>query len=458
MNYRCSSHTLAYLLTISIATLTLSGAFIKYIDPLQDAPTNAGEVGRSYEGIAGRQLFGDEAQYLGIAESLATGSGYGWDGHPTAIRVPGYPLYAATLFWLFGATVPIALFGNAILVALLPLLAYGIASSTYGPRPGRIAALFCFLNPGIYYIGLSRAYSEPLFAVLLCTAILSWQKARKYVDLGKPGFSLTHQQPSDLARVTLRPILFACIAGVVYGIGFLTRTGYVGLPILGVIVEAVYSRNLNMVKVAIIVSIVSLLTLIPWGARNRLVLGSAIFSSTNDGLTLLGTVLAAQRGRGDWLNPADVAPQYARVQQIPDGIERNRLATQVALSQLRTIPIHRLLEVAGKRVLRLWIPLNRIVVDQVSTTANAAVNVWYVGFMLLASVGMIKSWRDPRVVPFLTLFLYMTVLAAVAWGGTRFRYGAEPLLAALAGYGFLQARCWFRWRHKDQLPQAIYPQ
>jgi len=236
-----------------------------------------------------------------------------------------------------------------------------------------------------------------------------------------------------------RPFVFAIIAGLAYGFAGLTRTGYLGLTIMGVIVEVALSRTVNKIKIAILVCLVSLLTLIPWGVRNRLVLGTAVFSSTNDGITLLGSMLAAQRGRGDWLNPADVAPEYARIQRMPDGIERNMMARHAALSLLKTIRMHRLLEVAVKRVLRLWVPLNRVVVDEVSTQANIVVNVWYLGFMVLTSIGLIKSWRDPRVDPFLALFLYMTVLAAAAWGGTRFRYGAEPIFAALAGYGWFEA-------------------
>jgi hypothetical protein len=85
----------------------------------------------------------------------------------------------------------------------------------------------------------------------------------------------------------------------------------------------------------------------------------------------------------------------------------------------------------------LWVPLNRIVNDQVGFKANVAVNLFYFPAMLLAALGLWRARHEPAIVPLWTTCLYLTLLAAVSWGGTRFRYGVEPFLAIFAAHGLL---------------------
>jgi DNA-binding transcriptional LysR family regulator len=46
-------------------------------------------------------------------------------------------------------------------------------------------------------------------------------------------------------------------------------------------------------------------------------------------------VLAAKQHRGDWLNPEFVAPEYARVRQMPDPIEMDHADTRLAIAELK---------------------------------------------------------------------------------------------------------------------------
>jgi hypothetical protein len=50
-------------------------------------------------------------------------------------------------------------------------------------------------------------------------------------------------------------------------------------------------------------------------------------------------------------------------------------------------------------------------------------------------------------IPLWTVCLYLRLLAALSWGGTRFRYGVEPFLAIFAAHGLLEvkrlASTWF---------------
>ena len=407
-----------WILGAAVACACLIGlTYIKWVEPLDvSIPRISMQV--ADPDIRGRALIDDEVQYLEIARSLAVGTGYRNEpgGEATAFRLPGYPLYVAALFKIFGASVGIALLGNMILVALLPLLAFALAKPVFGFKAAMVASIFCAFDPGLYYFGVSRALSEPLFALLLCSATVLWQMRS----------SSRHS----------RAVAFA--AGALYAATSLTRTGYIGLPVLLILAEAVCNRSKLRREHVLALGLSFCLVMSTWAVRNWVAMGTPLFSSTNDGVTLLGTVLAAERGRGDWLNPADVAPRYAQVQHLPDEIERNRAARQIALSEARHISLATLLKVAAHRLLRLWVPLNRIVSDDLSMKANIAANLLYFPVVLLAGAGLWRARDAASIIPLVAPCLYATLLAAISWGGTRFRYGVEPILAAFAAYGLLR--------------------
>ena len=135
-------------------------AYVKWLEPLMSASPRVAAIEHDYPGIAGRGLIYDEIQYLSIARCLSSGAGYAMSpGEPSAVRVPGYPLYVAALFRIFGPSVKVALLGNAFLVALLPALTFALAKSAFGRNAAIVAAFFCALDPGLYFFGLSVAYS-----------------------------------------------------------------------------------------------------------------------------------------------------------------------------------------------------------------------------------------------------------------------------------------------------------
>jgi 4-amino-4-deoxy-L-arabinose transferase-like glycosyltransferase len=424
-----------------VLALVIGLAYIKWLEPLSlDEGTE--QYLRHFPGVSGRGLMADEFQYLSIAQCISTGAGYSLaPGEPTAIRVPGFPLFIAALFRIFGSSLTTALLGNAFLIALLPALAFAISKPAFGSGAAAIAALFCALDPGLYYFGLNEAMSEPLFTVLLCAAIAVWQRVQPtYSYEGK------HTDPTVASSVTKgRPslsetggTLLALAAGILFGAASLTRPGFLGLPFFIVLMEFfARRRNLSFKKV-VVFCLTFVLTLFPWALRNRAVMGKLMFGTTNDGVTLLGTVLAAQQHRGDWIDPEFVSPEYARVREMTNPVQRSQVETRLAMSELKKTSPVTLIEVAVKRVFRLWVPLNRIVRDGIGRKANFAVNLLYFPAMLLAALGLWMARRNPAMVPLWATCLYLTLLAAASWGGTRIRYPVEPFLAVFAAYGFLE--------------------
>jgi 4-amino-4-deoxy-L-arabinose transferase-like glycosyltransferase len=442
---KTATGTLVCLLITALVALFIAVAYVNWLEPREHGAS------ASSTGIAGRTLIGDEGQYLGIAKNIASGNGYSLtSGIPTAVRVPGYPYYLAFLFKIFGMSVSVALLGNALLIMLLPLLTFALAKPAFSTKAATFAALFCTLNPGIYFLGVSQAYAEPLFAVMLCTGTALWLRARQprhSCSLALMRTAVVIRLLRDRgAQLSLRLIVFSVLAGCLYGVASLTRTGYIALPIAIVLAELVLRSGKVLVMAGSLLLLSSALVVCPWAVRNRVLLGKTVIGSTNDGCTLLGTVLAAEQERGDWLDPADVSPHFARLRHMDDGIARDQALTRAALKELKDVPPFVMLEAICKRVLRLWVPLNRIVDDGVSQKANWAVNIIYFPMMSLALFGVLKS-RLAVIVPLLVPCLYATLLAAVSWGGTRFRYGLEPIIACFAGYGLAEVSRlagWFR--------------
>ena len=338
--------------------LVIGLAYVKWLAPLAvDERTQP--ILEHNPGISGRGLMTDEFEYLSIAKSISAGTGYALvPGEPTAIRVPGYPLFVAALFRVFGSSLNVALLGNAFLVALLPGLTFALARPAFGCRTAVMAAFFCALDPGLYYFVLNEGMSEALFAVLLCAGIVMWQRAQLSHPYERWRTDLTVVSAIRSQKVSggRLSFLFTLAAGIVLGAASLTRTGFLALPVFILLTEfAVRRQNLALQKAAAL-CFAFVLVQCPWALRNRVVMGGFTFSSTNDGRTLLGSMLAAQQHRGDWHNPDFTTPEYAKVGEMPNGIERNRAETRLAVAALKKISPVTFIEVAAKRVLRLWVP------------------------------------------------------------------------------------------------------
>ncbi len=149
--------------SVAVAIAFLIGfSYMKWIEPLDVTVVQTDSQVADPE-IPGRALIDDEIQYLQIAKRVADGVGYQREpgGKPTAVRVPGYPLYVAALFKAFGPGVTVALFGNALLISLLPALAFALAKPVFGYKTAVVASYFCAFNPGLYYLGLECHRAEP---------------------------------------------------------------------------------------------------------------------------------------------------------------------------------------------------------------------------------------------------------------------------------------------------------
>lgn len=188
----------------------------------------------------------DDAMYLVLAKSLATGHGLHWlhlPGAPAATHFPpGYPALLAVLWWLFPAfpaNVVVFKLANALLCALAALATARFVKNRFGMSEmgAHGFALVAMLGaPTLSFNAL--VMSEPLFLALLLPALL-----------------LAERVTADPA-----PIRDVVLLGLIAGAATLVRTN--GIALLAAIGLVFCLRR--RFRDAALFGLVSLAILLPW--------------------------------------------------------------------------------------------------------------------------------------------------------------------------------------------------
>jgi 4-amino-4-deoxy-L-arabinose transferase-like glycosyltransferase len=162
---------------------------------------------RLYSGAEGFWVNG-YTFFFAMAENIAAGNGIGFDGDPTAFRVPLYPIFLAALtqghkaFWL-------VLIAQSLIGAATVFCAALLALDMFGRRAAVFAAAIVALYP--YYIVHDTALQETsLFTLLTLLAILALRRAARTRSLTVSAASGLVLGLDVLTRSTIAP--FAAIA------------------------------------------------------------------------------------------------------------------------------------------------------------------------------------------------------------------------------------------------------
>lgn len=109
----------------------------------------------------------DTSHYLAYTENMLKGLGY-TDGQWRAFRAPGYPVFAAAVYYVFGPSIPALKAAQALLSSAVPVMIYFIGLRTGGRPVGLAAAFFSCFYFGLVFEPhhlLSEAVFTPLFAL-----------------------------------------------------------------------------------------------------------------------------------------------------------------------------------------------------------------------------------------------------------------------------------------------------
>src|SRR5687767_8425435 len=171
---------------------------------------------------------------------------------PEVIRTPGYPLFVAVVYRLFGEHTLAVAIAQAFVVALICLLVYALARRVGGERVAQAAALMTALFPPLPYYGalvLTEVWTTFVLmgAMLVCMRAIQGGQTRDFV-----------------------------IAGVLFSATTLVRPAFILLPFglalaMPILVPA--ERNRRRIGQWAALALAAALTMVPWFAYNYVYLG-----------------------------------------------------------------------------------------------------------------------------------------------------------------------------------------
>ena len=199
--------------------------------------------------------------YLG-AKSIAAGHGYAVLGHPTAFFPVGWPAFLGGLFLITGPSYAAVKAVNLVLWALTTVLVYALGRRLGGRSVGLVAGGLVAVAPTMTIYAMDGA-SEGLFIPLLLSACL---------------LVLTKKDESPSTRR-------AVFTGALLGLAILVRSTAILLPFVLSLWLLLRRPARESWRAATATALVSMLVLVPWAARNAVVMHSYGLS-TNGGYTI----------------------------------------------------------------------------------------------------------------------------------------------------------------------------
>jgi hypothetical protein len=370
--------------------------------------------------------------YDRLANTLASGQGYrfGPELPPTLMREPGYPLFLAGVFSLFGYSLEAARFANLVLAGAAALLVMRLTLvAGLGRGASTLAAAIFLLHPGTL-IAAARGGFEIFFVFLLLLFLLALSRAT---------------QAGTLKHYVL--------AGLLLGLAALTRNTVLLFPVVALGYFLLTARNAAerlgyCVRFAALLAIVAVV-MSPWAARNYRVAGEFVPSSTvqgvaaqtglhickglsfDRGLQELDTEAAAERNNlAKRLGYAFDGGYYQYFHTTRDEIAFNRYLLSEVMGEYRSQPLL-WTKCAAQNLFNFWFAGKTWQV----TATNMAIQV---PFLILAVFGAHWLWRRGhwRGIALPALFtLYLYALHVPIHAQARYSVPLVPLLAIFASAG-----------------------
>ena len=332
---------------------------------------------------------------------------------PTTEKPPLYPTALALPSWLgldsYAAHRVVSCLLGAAAVVLIGMLGRGVGGDRIGLLAGSIAAVY----PALWMLDASLR-SESLYLPLIALVLLL-AYARRFVWLG-----------------------------VVLGLAALTRSE--ALLLVPLLLLFMPGPRLRPTLVAVGCC---LLVVAPWLARNWITFNQPTAISTNEGGLLAGANCDSAYYTeliGTWACFPHNDPAWGENEAVISGHLRSR-AFHYAGDHAGRVPA-----VVGVRVLRvwdLWSPRSASsfearIADRHVDAERAAMASLYLLVPFAVAGAIVLRRRGEPIGILIAPIVFVTLVAALSYGSTRFRVAAEPSIVVLASVGL--AAAWRRIR------------
>jgi 4-amino-4-deoxy-L-arabinose transferase-like glycosyltransferase len=331
----------------------------------------------------------------------------------TTEKPPLFPGVLAVFSWLgldsYSAHRIVSCVLGAIAVVLIGLLGRRVGGSAIGLLAAGIAAVY----PALWMLDASLR-SESLYLPLIALALLLAYE-RRFLWLG-----------------------------VVLGLAALTRSE--ALLLIPLLLVAIPRPRL---KPALAVVGCCFVVIAPWLARNWITFDQPTGISTNEGGLFAGANCHSAYYTpliGTWACFPKNDPAWGENEAVISGHLRQR-AFDYATDHAGRVPA-----VVGVRVLRvwdLWSPadasrLEASIADRHIDAQRAAMAALYLLIPLAVAGAVVLRRRGEPLGILIAPLVFVTLVAALSYGSTRFRVAAEPSIVVLASLGI--AAAWQRVR------------
>ena len=242
------------------------------------------------------------AKGLGYSEDIVVAGTRLW--HPWCHYPVGYSAFLAAFYRLFGPSLRGAPVVNAVVGTLLVLVVHRLALRALSLNRARIAAGITALHPGLI------VYSAALMNEVLCALLIlagAWIAARR------------------LRWATI------VLAGIAFGLATLVRpSALLVAPLVALVLPL---PALSSLYRGMIVSIIAVLTVLPWTYRNCRVMDGCALVSTNGGWNLAIGALTTT-GRFQTLRAVDGCPV------VTGQVQQDRCWAEVGYNTIAKDPRH----------------------------------------------------------------------------------------------------------------------
>ena len=367
--------------------------------------------------------FSDEDLHWQLARHLVADGALVSDDGRYAARMPLYPLFLALFATWRETGVLAARLAQALLGAATAWMACRLAGRAFGRRGALVAGALVAIDPfGIFFCNL--LLTEVLFTAIAVALIgCGWLVlADSEAD---ERFSAVGVAVLGAAAVLVRPSSAGWIVALWAALWLLDRNRRRG------------TRRI------VLNAVVMAAALLPWGLRNRALIGAPAWLSTNGGVTLF-----------DALGPqADGSSNQAFLHYMPhleqlNEVQADRVLRRLAVAEIRKNP-RRVLRLAWVKFLRTW-SLTPHVAEYRGGPAAWAGAVYTLAVVLAALVGLWRATRTRgasstsraaalRLHALVWLpVVYFTLVHCVFIGSLRYRVPLMPLLALAAATAVTQ--------------------
>ncbi len=360
-------------------------------------------------------LWIDYSAYDELARNLIQFGCYCIDGIPTAYRPPGYPVFVAGIYKIFGTNPHLAAAFNIIPSLIIMLFSYFIARRLFGERPARWTAIILTLFP-----------SQILFCNLLASEIL-------FTALMIVALYLIIKEDSLTCWI---------VVGIFLGLSVLVRPVSILLIVIPLIHFAI-TKTLNPRRLLLFVAAVLalLLAIFPWMYRNYSQKGTFTISTISGINLLAGNSPGAAFG---W-NPASV-------EGLPIGNPAKEayvdsLARSRAFEYIKHDPAGFIKRGIMKTAYLFAVDLEGVDYQLKESSENTSANVFFIFGVLVQSYYLLISlfsiagllvmikrgkWKETGVL--WLIILYWIAVHFVFYAEGRYHFPIIPILAMYAAY------------------------